>query len=165
MHNADEYYEKAGDSSMSVNVITSSLNALRGKLNPIYPTTPIYINKTPDNFKRPSFFLKLTKLQIQHSARWTVTNQLSWQLAYFGEKDSVGNTVAFNEYIEVDKLNSLLTDEQVLVGDNITFHLKEFEFKLTNDDVYATILLETQTSKLRPEYENMADIKNTIKEG
>ncbi len=142
------------------NVISTSLNALKQKLYEIYPTIQIYVNQLPANIVKPCFLFKFNNLKHENVPRYVATHHMIWQLFYYPDEldaDSI------EMYKEIDKLNDMLTETQVLNYNNSSFKIEKSEFSLVDNNVCATISLETQTSRSLSGYENMADIQNTIK--
>ncbi|MCG8481963.1 MAG: hypothetical protein MJA31_01530, partial [Clostridia bacterium] len=92
--------------------------------------------------------------------RYVATHHMIWQLFYYPDEADAGSIQVFNE---VDKLNNMVTETQVLNYNNSSFKIEKSEFSLVDNNVCATISLETQTSRTLSGYENMADIQNTIK--
>lgn len=141
--------------------MSTSLNVLKQKLYEIYPAIQIYINEFPENGVKPFFLFKIKNLKQENISRWLVTHHITWQLFYY-PADAVSG--AIEVYQEVDKLNDWLSETRMITYENLSYKINNFEFTLEDNQVCATISLEAQTSKLRPEYEDMAEIHNTIKE-
>lgn len=142
-------------------MITNSLNAIRKLLKDTFPVVNrIYLNTMPDEFERPSFFVQQVTTTEQHLNKKMYSVRFTWQIVYFAPIDTVGNPNTFNQFDVSSKLKAAIMENMVLVSpdDGTVFHVLDCTGGPRDAEVYITVRLETEYSRLEPEFEKMQEL-------
>lgn len=80
------------------------LNAVCRGIADDFTSSPIYIDNIPSGFIRPSFFVELISCQDTDYTTESQRMQMSFQITYFGKKDSFNNVSSLELYSALNVL-------------------------------------------------------------
>ncbi|MGB9845894.1 MAG: phage tail terminator family protein [Desulfotomaculales bacterium] len=153
-----------------------SLDAICSLLNTAFPEVEtIYVNTTPESFKRPCFFVMLATGDEENLSRSMYQVRMTWQIVYFAPLDPGHRPDPYNQLAAAEKLKSALMDAMTLTGpDGTVYHILDVEggprenreienSLLQSNEVYVTIRLEAEKTRPEPVYDLMQDIQHIQK--
>jgi hypothetical protein len=82
-----------------------------------YPQYPVYINKVPNNFERPSFFIKFIIESSEDVNRSVSAESVYLQLIYFANEDEYGITDSIEQQEGLRKLKTIFSAGYIRVED------------------------------------------------
>lgn len=82
------------------------INSIARELNSVYPTLPIYIQKVPTDFIRPSFFVQLVSNSTSELNKTMRRDDISIQVIYFSNIDDYKIVDVESQLNEVEKIKA-----------------------------------------------------------
>lgn len=142
-----------------------SLDAICDLINANFPgIDAIHVNKAPENFKRPCFFVMLANGTDEDLTRSMYQARATWQIVYFAPLEQGNNPDALEQLSASDTLKSALMDVMTLTGPSGTvYHIIDVDGSPRDNEVYITVRLETEKIRPEPAYDLMQDIQHTQK--
>lgn len=74
--------------------LANQLQSLRRTLNALYPTWPVYLERVPQGFVRPSFYVGVDRVTDQQPGPAQFESQVDWGIAYFATSHDDALSVA-----------------------------------------------------------------------
>ena len=143
-----------------------SLDAICAIINTHFPgIDAIHINKAPEEFTRPCFFVMLATGTEADLNRAMYQSRATWQVVYFAPLEPGQNPDAFDQYAAADILVNALMEAMTLTGPNGTvYHILDVDGGPRDNEVYITVRLETEKTRPEPTYDLMQEILHETKE-
>lgn len=148
-------------------MLRDSLDAIRGLINSNFPDTTIHVNKAPEKFNRPCFFVALVSSNEEHLNNVMYRIKMTWQIVYFAPLawKPGQNPDAFNQLTASDTLKTSLMETMTLTGpDGTVYHITDVDGGPRDNEVYITIRLETERTRPQQEYDLMQEVEHVFEE-
>lgn len=139
----------------------SGLNVIRALLKTKFPeVTTIYVNKVPDGFETPSFFVQQATVRGTDLTVKITEKRITWLIVYFASELKDSSPDVFNQVDVIDRLlNAFQESYQLISPDGVAFEVADIYGGQRDDDVYISVTLENQGFKPQTnEAELMQDI-------
>lgn len=139
----------------------SGLNAIRSLLKTKFPeVTTIYVNKVPDGFETPSFFVQQATVRGTNLTVKITEKRITWLIVYFASELKDSNPDVFNQVDVTDRLLDAFQESYQLISpDGVAFEVVDIDGGQRDGDVYISVTLENQGFKSQThEAELMQDI-------
>lgn len=120
------------------------LNAICETIASKFKTNPIYIDTLPQGFVRPSFYIELVNSRDTDFNTTAQNRQMTFQIMYFGNKDSFNNVSTLELYSTWGILERLFYRAlRVNYEDRIDYKkITSTELLIRDDVLYMTLRLE-----------------------
>lgn len=147
-------------------MLRDSLDAICGFLNTTFPEVDVlYINTTPDNFARPSFFIMLATGDDEDLTKSMYQSRATWQIVYFAPLEPGHHPDALDQLAAADRLKDGLMDGMVLTGPSGTvYDIIELDGGPRDNEVYMTVRLEMEKTRPPEQFDTMQNIDHVFKE-
>lgn len=142
-----------------------SLDAICGLINTAFPEIEtVYVNTTPESFRRPCFFIMLATAGDEHLTRSIYQVRMTWQIIYYAPLEPGHYPDPYSQLTAAEKLKSTLMDAMTLTGPSGTvYHIIDVDGGPRDNEVYITVRLETEKIRPEPAYDLIQDIQHTQK--
>lgn len=140
-------------------MLRDSMDALCGLINANLPSLDaIHVNKTPENFKRPSCFIMLATGGDEDLTKAIYQSRTTWQIVYFAPLEPGQNPDALDQLAAADILKDALMESMVLTGPSGTvYHILDVDGGPRDNEVYITVRLEAEKTRPEPQYDTMQE--------
>lgn len=139
-------------------------NGLVTVLNNSYPTQPVYIQRLPEGFQRPSFLIEFVSGSTEELTKDTIRQDVIFEIKYYGALDTNGVVDRVKQMEEVAKLQQLFFTGYLDVDTDRKAKIAKINVKPFNEEISISLEMNlTENRRTAEVYELMQQIDLSMK--